>query len=81
LFVCKSSNYMEGDRVMVFNATFNNISVISCQSVIRILVYHGGCDHMVVGFTTMQSVPITTNVVSSNLTHGEVYLIQHYVIK
>jgi len=31
---------------------------------------------MVVGFiTTMQSVPITTNNVSSNPIHGEVYLI------
>ena len=29
----------------------------------------------------MQSVPIITKVVSSNPTHGEVYLIQHYVIK
>ena len=29
----------------------------------------------------MQSVPITTNVASSNHTHGKVYLIQHYVIK
>ena len=29
----------------------------------------------------MQSVPITTNVVGSNSTHGEVHLIQHYVIK
>ena len=29
----------------------------------------------------MQSVPITTNVVSSNPAHGEVYLIQRYVIK
>ena len=29
----------------------------------------------------MQPVPITTNVVSSNPIHGEVYLIQHYVIK
>ena len=29
----------------------------------------------------VQSVPITTKVVSSNPTHGEVYLIQHYVIK
>ena len=29
----------------------------------------------------MQLVPITTNVVSSNPVHGEVYLIQHYVIK
>ena len=28
----------------------------------------------------VQSVPITTNVVSSNLAHGEVYSIQHYVI-
>jgi hypothetical protein len=28
----------------------------------------------------VQSVPITTNVLSSNPTHGEVYLIQHYVI-
>jgi len=34
-----------------------------------------GRDHMVVGFTTipMQSVPITTDVVSSNLDQGEVY--------
>jgi len=29
----------------------------------------------------VQSVPITTNVVSSNPAHGEVYWIQHYVIK
>jgi hypothetical protein len=29
----------------------------------------------------MQSVPIITNVVSSNPAHGEVYSIQHYVIK
>ena len=32
---------------------------------------------MVVG----QSVPITTKIVNSNLAHGEVYSIQHYVIK
>ena len=39
-------------------------------------------DHMVVGFTTiaMQSVPIITKVVSSNLAHEEVFSIQHYVI-
>jgi hypothetical protein len=30
---------------------------------------------------TVQAVPITTNVVSLNLSHGKVYLIQHYVIK
>ena len=29
----------------------------------------------------MQSVPITANVVNSNPAHGEVYSIQHYVIK
>ena len=29
----------------------------------------------------MQSVLITNNVVSSNLAHGEVYSIQHYVVK
>jgi hypothetical protein len=40
-----------------------------------------GRDRMVVGFITTLSVPITTNVVSSNPAHGEVYLIQHYVIK
>jgi hypothetical protein len=30
---------------------------------------------------TVQSVPITSKVVSMNPTHVEVYLIQHYVIK
>jgi uncharacterized protein YbcV (DUF1398 family) len=29
----------------------------------------------------VQSVPITTNVVSSSPAHGKVYSIQHYVIK
>jgi hypothetical protein len=38
-------------------------------------------DRMVVGFTTVQSVPITTQVVNSNPVYGEMYLIQHYVIK
>jgi len=36
---------------------------------------------MVVGFTTVQSVPIITNVVGSIPAHGEVSSIQHYVIK
>jgi hypothetical protein len=42
-----------------------------------------GRDRLVVGFATtyMQSVPITTKVVSSNPVHGEVYSIQYYVIK
>ena len=37
-----------------------------------------GCDRMVVGFTTTYAI---SAVVSSNSTHGEVYSIQHYVIK
>ena len=32
-------------------------------------------------YQPVQSVPITTNVVGSNLVHGKVYSIQHYVIK
>ena len=59
--------------------------------VIHVLVYlrHWGCrgcDPMVVGFTTSCAITqwpsaITTRVVSSNLVHGDVYSIQHYVIK
>jgi hypothetical protein len=41
-----------------------------------------GRDRMFVGFTLpVQSVPITTKVVSLTPVHGEVYSIQHYVIK
>ena len=41
-----------------------------------------GSDRMVVVFKLpVQSVPITTKVVSLNPVHGEVYLIQYYVIK
>jgi hypothetical protein len=35
----------------------------------------------VIGSIPKQSVPITTKLVSLNPAHGEVYLIQHYVIK
>ena len=95
-------------RVMVFNATCNNISVISWQSVL--LVEETGelkrkksifdtCKFkkkttntvmrvvmvVIVWQLVLQlpvlSVPITTNIVSSNLDQGEVYSIQHYVIK
>ena len=38
-----------------------------------------GRDRMVVGFTTAPA--ITAKVVSSNPTHGEMYSIQHYMIK
>ena len=44
---------------------------------------HGGRGHMVVGFTTTCAISAYHHykVVSSNLVHGEIYLIQHYVIK
>ena len=38
-------------------------------------------DRIVVGFTIVESVPSITKVLNSNPTHGDVYLIQHYVIK
>jgi hypothetical protein len=38
-------------------------------------------DKVFVFLLPVQSVPITTEVLSSNPTHDEVYLIQHYVIK
>ena len=40
-----------------------------------------GGDGMVIGITPMQSVPINTKVVSLNPAHGEVYSMQHFVIK
>jgi hypothetical protein len=47
------------------------------------LLTRRGYDCLVVGFTItyMHSVPINTKVVSSNPLHGEVYSIQHYVVK
>ena len=49
------------------------------------IYYRGrrGCDRMVKLDLQLpvQSVHITTKVVSLNPVHGEVYLIQHYVIK
>ena len=43
---------------------------------------HRGRDRMVVGLQlSMQSEHITTKVMSSNPAHGEVYSIQHYVVK
>ena len=65
-----------------------NNHILSCN--IQFICTCGSChgydhDHMVIGFTTtyapMQSVPITTKVVSSNPSYGEVHSIQHYVIK
>ncbi len=43
---------------------------------------HRGRDRMVVGFTTTYAINVYhANVVSANPAHGEMYSIQHYVIK
>ena len=65
-------------KLLLAGSTFNN-----CLNIHRNLHYLWGRHHdrMVVGFITVQSVPITTKVVSSNLAYGEMYSIQHCVIK
>jgi hypothetical protein len=57
---------------MVFNVTFNNISVISWRSVLLV-------EELDLQLP-VQSVPITTKIVSLIRFNGEVY-IQHYAIK
>ena len=51
-------------------------SILDFKWIKKVTRGHLGCDRMVVAFTTtMQSVPITTDVVGSNLNQGEVYKI------
>ena len=58
-------------------------NVYSTLSLLYLVIKHlkDRRGRMVVGFTTtsvpVQSVPIITNVVSANRTHGKVYSIQH----
>ena len=62
--------------VLLFDIELNNIQNIKTAG-------RRGRDCMVVELTTTcaKLVPSITNVVSSNPAHGEVYSIQHYVIK
>jgi hypothetical protein len=64
---------------MVSKATFNYVSAISWQSVL--LVKETGVAGEKLSTIPVQSVPITTNVVSSNPVRGEVYSMQLYGIK
>jgi hypothetical protein len=68
----------------VTNIGQTDIEGISAYS--YIIGGYRGHDHIVnsswiYNIIPVQSVPITTHVVSSNHAHVEVYLIQHYVIK
>ena len=63
------------------NQTLSNDWPIYCHTGIHNLNEgRRGCDRMVVGLT-VQSMPITTKVVSLNPVHGVVYSIQLYVRK
>ena len=66
-------------KTIYFYFRFNFHSSIVTYS--KLLALHGR-EHMVDGFTTTcAKVANTTNIVSLNPTHSEVYSIQHYVIK
>jgi hypothetical protein len=53
----------------------NHVSYTSMEAIIVVIVWLLDLQ------LPVQSVPITTNVVNLNPVHGEVYSIQHYVIK
>jgi hypothetical protein len=69
---------------MVFNATYSNISIISWRSVLLVEETRVPGENFRYNFNLqlpMQSVPITTKVLSSRPVHGDVYSIQCYVKK
>jgi hypothetical protein len=57
------------------NSVKDDVTVIYLEAIVVVIVLQLDLQPPV------QSVPIITNVVSSNPIHGEVYVIQHYVIK
>jgi hypothetical protein len=67
-------------RIWLYNSACLKMAIKTFGWVLKIL---GGCDRMVVGFTSSCATSAYhTNVVrTSNPAHGKVYSIQHYVIK
>jgi hypothetical protein len=65
----------------IFLNTFTNINNNLLQINHQVTRFEINIVQHVTGIIPIQSVPITTKVVSSNPAHGEVYSIQHYVIK
>jgi hypothetical protein len=57
------------------NSVKDDSTVIYLEAIVVVIVLQLDLSPLV------QSVPIITNVVNSNPIHGEVYVIQHYVIK
>ena len=75
-----SGSTCEGTKLYIFSLPFLNYSWIfyfylNPRAVVVMIIWYLDLQ------LPMQSVPITTKVVSSNTVHDEVYLIQHYVIK
>jgi len=65
--------------------TYLNGQFTRTMNIHNLLFFRGAVVVVIVWYMDLQlpaqSVPITTKVVSLNPTHGEVYSIQHYVIR
>ena len=75
-----SATTCEGTKLYIFSLPFLNYSWIfyfylNPRAAVVMIIWYWDLQ------LPMQSVPITTKVVSSNTVHDEVYSIQHYVIK
>ena len=72
----------EGQTRQWPNQKVSELYTSRCHVLFKSLMDCCSHDRMVVDLQLLvQSVPITTKVVSSNPTHSKVYLMQHYVIK
>ena len=82
-FVSDLSMVFSGTPVSSTNKTDHITEILLKVALSTINHKHGRCDRDRYGSLQLhvQSVPITTKVVSSNPSHGKVYSIQHYVIK
>jgi hypothetical protein len=75
---------VDEEKVIYLNTHYDNVSNVTSNYIAG--AYLVGAVVVVIVWQLdlqlyMQSVPITTNVVSSDPAHGEVYSMQHYVIK
>jgi hypothetical protein len=72
--------------IIIYWQTWNSLSLMSMYNYVRLYWWYIGVAMVVIIWELdlqlpVQSVPITTNVVSLNPVHGKMYSIQHYVIK
>jgi hypothetical protein len=77
------SNFLKFNSICrsFFSGYFYTFFFVQGNIQIQILYCKGRCGRMVVGFITCNQCPSPcTNVASLNPAHGEVYVMQHYVI-